>query len=79
MGYFEFYICNVDGMAGDATQECLEQTILKDPYGNTKFHIIVPQSVSPVMNTTLVLPSNLVCSHCVFQVKIFKLKSISHI
>ena len=69
MGYYEFYICNVDGMAGDATKECLEQTILKDPSGNTRFNI-TSADYGP-MNTILVLPSNLVCSHCVFQVHNF--------
>ncbi len=53
-------------MAGDATQECLDQTILKDPSGNSRFNISAAD-YGP-MSTTLVLPSDFVCSHCVFQV-----------
>ena len=61
-------------MAGDATQKCLEQTILKDPSGNTKFNIT--STDYGAMKTTLVLPSNLVCSHCVFQVNFWAIQSI---
>lgn len=35
-GYIEFRLCNVDQM-GEATQACLDQTILKDASGSLYF------------------------------------------
>ena len=65
-GYFEFRLCNVDGMAGDATQNCLDRNILQDENGNTKIYI--PGGKTGKFTSRLVLPSGLSCEHCVFQV-----------
>lgn len=65
-GYFEFKICNVDGSKTDATQACLDKTILADSTGRTKFPIERTKTGS--MKFKLNLPGNLLCNHCVFQV-----------
>lgn len=59
-------ICNVDNLETDATQECLNKIILKNPTNESKFKI--PPKYRGLVNTTLVLPTDLVCNHCVFQV-----------
>ena len=64
LGYFEFRICNVDGWNKEATQECLDQTILKDQAGKSKFYV----NLSFKYYYKLVLPAGLKCNHCVFQV-----------
>ena len=64
LGYFEFRICNVDGWNKEATQECLDQTILKDQSGKSKFYV----NMSFKYYYKLVLPAGLKCNHCVFQV-----------
>jgi len=66
-GYFEFRLCNVDGKAGDATQSCLDQTLLKDVNGNTK--IFITRGKTGKFTTRLNLPSGFSCNHCVFQWK----------
>jgi hypothetical protein len=68
LGWTEFRICNVDKLQTDATQECLDQTLLKDLDGNSRIPI-----VANVYNfhTQLQLPHNLACNHCVFQVGTF--------
>ncbi len=65
LGYFEFRLCNVDNMNGDATQDCLDKTILKDAYGNTQIQI---GSYTGHMTLQLQLPKGFTCQHCVFQV-----------
>ena len=66
LGYSEFSICNVDNLTTDATQDCLNKIILKDSNGKSKFYI--PPNFNGAINTSLVLPSDLKCNHCVFQV-----------
>lgn len=66
LGYSEFLICNVDNLTTDATQECLNKRILKDSNGTSKFYI-QPYYRGPI-TTSLVLPLDLKCNHCVFQV-----------
>jgi hypothetical protein len=65
-GYFEFMICNVDGMSTDATQNCLNQNYLKDSAGQTK--IVIEKGYNGKIYTSLQLPASLSCNHCVFQV-----------
>ena len=64
---FEFKICNVDGWNKEATQECLDQIILKDQTGKSKFY----PNLSFKYYFKLVLPTGLKCNHCVFQVKFY--------
>ena len=58
-------ICNVDSMSSDATQDCLNRIYLKDTNGQTKTYI---QKTTGMIKTSLKLPDNLYCKHCVFQV-----------
>lgn len=73
-GWFEFRLCNIDNMpSGEATQECLDQTLLADIYGNTRFK--TPSDVEGwqgFFKTNLVIPPGFKCNHCVFQVSSFK-------
>jgi hypothetical protein len=40
LGYFEFRLCNTDKLGGqDASQECLDKTILGDKFGKKRFNI----------------------------------------
>lgn len=40
LGYFEFRLCNVDNLNGmDATQACLDKTILRDKFNKKQFQI----------------------------------------
>lgn len=63
-------MCNVDGWETDATQACLNATVLRladsDLSTQTKF-IIEPNYQFVTIN--LKLPNNLKCDHCVFQWK----------
>ncbi len=67
LGYFEFRVCNVDNLAGDATQECLDRILLADLTGNTK--ILVSKESIGRITITLRLPNDFNCDHCVLQVK----------
>lgn len=71
-GWFEFRLCNADSLYAqgkDATQECLNQNLLKDVNGKTRHNI---GSTIGMTNFRLVLPSGLSCNHCVFQVIFIK-------
>jgi hypothetical protein len=65
LGFFEFRICNVDGSTKEATQECLDKTVLKDVSGQSRFFV----NLAFHYKFKLVLPTQLTCNHCVFQVK----------
>ena len=65
MGHSEFYMCDVDNLESDATQPCLNKNPLSDLNGNTKFKVNITQG--PIV-TSLILPPDLTCNHCVFQV-----------
>ena len=49
----------------DATQECLDKTLLKDVNGLTRFPV---QGSIRDFNYQIVLPQDLTCNQCVFQV-----------
>ena len=66
-GYFEFFICNIDGLTTDATQDCLNKTPLTDISGNTKIYLTTTASIN--VTTSVKLPDGLTCNNCVFQVK----------
>ena len=67
-GWFEFRICDVATTGGvEATQECLDQNILANSTGHTRFE--VPAERLGYYDYSLVLPSGLVCSHCMIQWK----------
>ena len=67
-GFFEFRLCNVDGWETDATQECLNSTLLKlaDNLETTKFRVL-PDYYR--VSYKLKLPDNFTCNHCVMQWK----------
>lgn len=66
-GTFEFRICKVDGWQSDATEECLNRTKLTiREVSGTRFPV---SSFLEKSRLHLVLPENLVCSHCVLQWK----------
>lgn len=65
-GYFEFRICNVDGLKGDATQKCLDKRLLTD--SNDQTQIYIQRGYFGKIKTTVNLPADLTCKHCVFQV-----------
>ena len=72
MGWFEFRLCNADSLYSqglDANHDCLNQNLLKDVNGQTRFKI---NSVDRLLYFKLVLPSGLTCNRCVFQVNIKK-------
>ena len=66
LGYYQFKICNIDGLSTDATQACLDKTVLVNqvtkttqyPIGSTLGKVTIP----------LTLPAGLTCNQCVFQV-----------
>lgn len=70
-GWFEFRLCNVDNQAsGEADHSCLDQILLADSNGQTRFN--TPNQIEGwkgFFNTTLEAPSNFVCDHCVLQWK----------
>jgi len=67
-GSFEFRLCNIDGWNSDATQECLDQTILYlDGSLNETKYLVEGNYSSILLNLTL--PDNLTCDHCIFQWK----------
>lgn len=62
-GFFEFRLCNIDGWADDASQECLNKTLL---------NVVGTQSskyqVAKFMHTAeyqITIPPNFLCNHCV--------------
>ena len=63
LGYIEFRLCNVDNWLTDATQECLNKTVLKIASTND-----VRYPVDPDLKTVeykLDLPVDFTCEHCV--------------
>jgi hypothetical protein len=68
-GWFEFRLCNIDNM-NEATQECLDRTLLKDASGKSRFDS--PSQVEGWQGHfkhSLIIPTNFECNHCVFQWK----------
>jgi hypothetical protein len=63
----EFRLCNIDNLKTDATQECLNKTVLKiveaqNPRNLQKFRV---HSELTSTDLTLMLPGNFTCNHCV--------------
>ncbi|CAF1031660.1 unnamed protein product, partial [Brachionus calyciflorus] len=68
LGYFEFRVCNVDALIAigqDANQQCLDQNLLKDEFGNSR--MLANPGLGSFYNYRLILPPHLKCNHCVFQ------------
>ena len=61
-GYFEFRVCNVDGLF-EADNQCLASNLLANQQGYTRFLFNYGYN-----SFKLVLPSTLSCNHCVLQV-----------
>lgn len=67
MGTFEFRICSIDADPNqDATQACLDLNLLTVENGTTRYPVSKSYRTAIIK---VVLPSNLVCKHCVFQWK----------
>ncbi|XP_037092403.1 uncharacterized protein LOC119112351 isoform X2 [Pollicipes pollicipes] len=67
LGYFEFSICPVHGMAAEATQECLDRHRLQVVgTGSTRYPI---SGGMRMVIVPLQLPASVTCKHCVFQWK----------
>lgn len=64
-GWFEFRICNIDGWDGDATQECLNKTVIKFNGINDTRLMVKNYSSPAIVQFKLDLPANLTCKHCV--------------
>lgn len=59
-------MCNVDKMAnGEANQKCLNENLLKDKSGRSRF--AVRPGVIGNITSIIVLPKKMVCDHCVIQ------------
>jgi len=70
LGWFEFRICNVDGWKGDATNECFEKNVLQT--SKNRLRVDVKKDDYGEKNYTVLLPPDLTCDHCVFQVSFNK-------
>ncbi|KAK7096402.1 uncharacterized protein [Littorina saxatilis] len=68
LGYFEFYLCNVDTLANpvEATLECLHQHKLFNLETNS-FQYDRDLSAAKTHEIKLQLPAGLTCNHCVLQ------------
>ena len=69
LGWFEFRLCNADALFAqgkDADQDCLNQNLLRDQFGNSR--MIATPGIGSTFNYKLILPMNLLCNRCVFQV-----------
>ncbi|KAH9495280.1 hypothetical protein Btru_016285 [Bulinus truncatus] len=68
MGWNEFRICDVAKSGGvEATQECLNQNVLADVNGRTRFYFETDRK--GLYEFEVALPVGLTCSHCVLQWK----------
>lgn len=64
-GFFQFKLCPVPGFQTEATQECLDRTVLKVAgTDETEYHIT---NEIKDFHLQLQLPADLQCDHCVFQ------------
>jgi hypothetical protein len=64
MGYFEFRLCKIDGWQNDATQACLNKTVLT--ISNENGRTIYPIGIElRTVEYEIDLPKDLKCSHCV--------------
>ncbi|CAF1085428.1 unnamed protein product [Didymodactylos carnosus] len=70
-GFFEFRLCPIDGWAGDATQDCLDQHLLTivNTNGQTRFTDVERYGTNKVIPVLIQLPPGVQCQHCVFQWK----------
>ena len=65
-GYFEFRMCPNNNPSRPATESCLNQHLLRQPNGETKWHL---PAGTHVFSVQLVLPQGLTCTQCVLQWK----------
>ena len=65
-GYFEFKMCPNNNPSRPATESCLNQFILRQPNGETRWHL---PAGTHVFSVQLVLPHGLTCTQCVLQWK----------
>lgn len=64
-GYFTFNLCALDGNSGVESEDCFVANSLKTIEGNTKYYM--NSTNLGWYNTTLLLPADVSCSHCVLQ------------
>ncbi|CAF0776770.1 unnamed protein product [Didymodactylos carnosus] len=69
LGHFEFRLCNIDDLTTDATQKCLDDTVLSIAHTSSTTFIVDKNASRSIFTVNLTLPSSLTCSHCVFQWK----------
>jgi hypothetical protein len=65
-GFIEFRLCNVDRWKTDATQECLNKTVLDvfNTNNDNPKRYLIHEDVH-IANLQIVLPAELSCHHCV--------------
>jgi hypothetical protein len=63
LGNFQFRVCNVDGWETEATQECLNKTVLKILDSDKTSYPIKADYAT--VKLKLQLPANFKCDHCV--------------
>ncbi|OWF38224.1 hypothetical protein KP79_PYT10599 [Mizuhopecten yessoensis] len=67
LGYFEFRLCPRNNTSFKLTQECFEQNVLWiEESWSTRFYV---GSRGGIYDLHVKLPSNIACTHCVFQWK----------
>ncbi|XP_069119289.1 uncharacterized protein [Argopecten irradians] len=67
LGYFEFRLCPRNSTSFKLTQECFEQNVLWiEESWSTRFYV---GSRGGIYDLHVKLPSNIACTHCVFQWK----------
>ncbi|XP_059145496.1 uncharacterized protein LOC131932586 [Physella acuta] len=68
LGWIEFRLCDIASTGGvEATQACLDQTLLTNQTGKTRFEI--GGSTPGFYTYTVVLPRGVTCKHCMLQWK----------
>jgi len=65
MGFFQFKLCSVPGFNTEATQECLDKTLLKLAGSDDTDYYITDEVKD--FQVKLQLPADLECDHCVLQ------------
>lgn len=62
-GYFLFHLCNIDSRA--ESEECFAAEPLLLREGGFEYHL--PSYQNGIFNTSVVIPSDVICRHCVLR------------
>lgn len=68
-GYFEFRLCPIDDISGDATWDCLNKNLLSIHGQGADKRFRIHDSTPKKYQMTVDLPDGLECQHCVLQWK----------